>query len=131
MIGFYSSILYLISAVLFILSLHGLSHPETARRGNLYGMIGMAIAVITTLAIIPFNTVTYLVIFAGIALGGLIGAYIARSIDMTALPQLVAAFHSLVGLAATLVATAAFYILQLMGLVRLETYQEVLFLKWA
>ena len=109
MIGFYSSILYLISAVLFILSLHGLSHPETARRGNLFGMIGMAIAVITTLAIIPFNTVTYLVIFAGIALGGLIGAYIARSIDMTALPQLVAAFHSLVGLAATLVATAAFY----------------------
>ena len=108
MIGFYSSILYLISAVLFILSLHGLSHPETARRGNLFGMIGMAIAVITTLAIIPFNTVTYLVIFAGIALGGLIGAYIARSIDMTALPQLVAAFHSLVGLAATLVATAAF-----------------------
>ena len=109
MIGFYSSILYLISAVLFILSLNGLSHPETARRGNLFGMIGMGIAIFTTLAIIPFNTLTYLIIFAGIALGGLIGAYIARSIDMTALPQLVAAFHSLVGLAATLVATAAFY----------------------
>ena len=109
MIGFYSSILYLISAVLFILSLNGLSHPETARRGNLFGMIGMGIAILTTLAIIPFNSLTYLIIFAGIALGGLIGAYIARSIDMTALPQLVAAFHSLVGLAATLVATAAFY----------------------
>ena len=109
MIGFYSSILYLISAVLFILSLNGLSHPETARKGNLFGMIGMGIAIFTTLAIIPFNTLTYLIIFAGIALGGLIGAYIARSIDMTALPQLVAAFHSLVGLAATLVATAAFY----------------------
>ena len=109
MIGFYSSILYLISAVLFILSLNGLSHPETARRGNLFGMIGMGIAIFTTLAIIPFNSLTYLIIFAGIAIGGLIGAYIARSIDMTALPQLVAAFHSLVGLAATLVATAAFY----------------------
>ncbi len=109
MIGFYSSILYLISAVLFILSLNGLSHPETARRGNLFGMIGMGIAILTTLAIIPFSTSTYLIIFAGIAIGGLIGAYIARSIDMTALPQLVAAFHSLVGLAATLVATAAFY----------------------
>ena len=109
MIGFYSSILYLISAVLFILSLNGLSHPETARRGNLFGMIGMGIAIFTTLAIIPFNSLTYLIIFAGIAVGGLIGAYIARSIDMTALPQLVAAFHSLVGLAATLVATAAFY----------------------
>ena len=109
MIGFYSSILYLISAVLFILSLNGLSHPETARRGNLFGMIGMGIAIFTTLAIIPFSSLTYLIIFAGIAIGGLIGAYIARSIDMTALPQLVAAFHSLVGLAATLVATAAFY----------------------
>ncbi len=109
MIGFYSSILYLISAVLFILSLNGLSHPETARRGNLFGMIGMGIAILTTLAIIPFSTSVYLIIFAGIAIGGLIGAYIARSIDMTALPQLVAAFHSLVGLAATLVATAAFY----------------------
>ena len=79
MIGFYSSILYLISAVLFILSLNGLSHPETARRGNLFGMIGMGIAIFTTLAIIPFNSLTYLIIFAGIALGGLIGAYIARS----------------------------------------------------
>ena len=108
MIGFYSSILYLISAVLFILSLNGLSHPETARRGNLFGMIGMGIAIFTTLAIIPFNSLTYLIIFAGIALGGLIGAYIARSIDMTALPQLVAAFHSLVGLAAVFVAISAF-----------------------
>ena len=59
MIGFYSSILYLISAVLFILSLNGLSHPETARRGNLFGMIGMGIAIFTTLAIIPFNSLTY------------------------------------------------------------------------
>jgi len=109
MIGFYTSILYLISAVLFILSLNGLSHPETARRGNLFGMIGMGIAVITTLAIIHPSPLTYLIIFAGIAVGGVIGAFIARKIDMTALPQLVAAFHSLVGLAATLVATAAFY----------------------
>ena len=65
--NFYSSILYLISAVLFILSLNGLSHPETARRGNLFGMIGMGIAIFTTLAIIPFNSLTYLIIFAGIA----------------------------------------------------------------
>ena len=68
MIGFYSSILYLISAVLFILSLNGLSHPETARRGNLFGMIGMGIAILTTLAIIPFSISTYLIIFAGIAI---------------------------------------------------------------
>ena len=73
MIGFYSSVLYLISAVLFILSLNGLSHPETSRRGNLFGMIGMGIAVFTTLAIVSPNPITYLVIFLGIAIGGFIG----------------------------------------------------------
>ena len=102
-----TSLLYLISAVLFIMALRGLSHPETARRGNLYGMIGMTIAILTTLSLV--KAISFPIIFLGIIVGGSIGAFIARRIDMTALPQLVAAFHSLVGLAATFVATAAFY----------------------
>ena len=102
-----TSLLYLISAVLFIMALRGLSNPETARRGNLYGMIGMTIAILTTLSLV--KAISFPIIFLGIIVGGSIGAFIARRIDMTALPQLVAAFHSLVGLAATFVATAAFY----------------------
>ncbi|MEQ8603780.1 MAG: NAD(P)(+) transhydrogenase (Re/Si-specific) subunit beta [Marivibrio sp.] len=98
---------YLIAAVCFIMALRGLSHPESARMGNRYGMIGMAIAVITTIAM-P-NVVSYEWIILGIVIGGAVGAVIAQKIVMTALPQLVAAFHSLVGLAAVFVAAAAFY----------------------
>jgi len=101
---------YLVAGVLFILALRGLSSPETSRRGNLLGMIGMAIAIVTTLfAAPPANGLTWILIIGGIAVGGSIGAYIARRIAMTAMPQLVAAFHSLVGLAAVLVAAGALY----------------------
>lgn len=104
-----SSLLYLASGVFFILSLRGLSSPETSRQGNYFGMVGMAIAVGTTLFLIdPSNTDAFLIIAAGVAIGGVIGAVIARRIAMTDMPQLVAAFHSLVGLAAVLVAWAAF-----------------------
>ena len=101
------AILYLISALLFIFALRGLSHPESSRRGNVFGIIGMIIAIITTLM---FKSVlSYSEIGVAILIGGLIGAFIALKIEMTALPQLVAAFHSLVGLAAVFVAGAAFY----------------------
>ena len=101
------AILYLVSALLFIFALRGLSHPESSRRGNIFGIIGMIIAIITTLM---FKSVlSYYEIGAAILLGGLIGTIIALKIQMTALPQLVAAFHSLVGLAAVFVAAAAFY----------------------
>ena len=98
---------YLVAAVCFILALRGLSHPETARVGNRFGIVGMAIAILTTLAM-P-NVLSYEWIILGIVVGGAIGTFIARKIEMTALPQLVAAFHSLVGLAAVFVAAAAFY----------------------
>ena len=97
---------YLIAAICFIMALRGLSSPETARGGNLYGMIGMAIAILTTVAT-PQVSSYWLIVF-GILIGGTIGAVVARKIQMTALPQLVAAFHSLVGLAAVFVAAAAF-----------------------
>jgi len=105
----FASFLYLVSGVLFIMALRGLSHPTTSRQGNFYGMIGMAIAVITTLALTTPSWSGILLIIVGIAIGGSIGAYIARTIAMTAMPQLVAGFHSLVGLAAVLVAAAALY----------------------
>jgi H+-translocating NAD(P) transhydrogenase subunit beta len=101
-----SAFLYLVAAVCFIMALRGLSSPDTARSGNIYGMVGMAIAIGTTLAM-P-QVVSYWLIAIGIAGGAAIGAYVAWQIQMTALPQLVAAFHSLVGLAAVCVATAAF-----------------------
>ena len=97
---------YLVSAVCFILALRGLSSPETARTGNRLGMAGMALAIGTTL-LLP-QVQSYLYIVLGLAIGGVIGAVVARQIKMTALPQLVAAFHSLVGLAAVLVAVAAY-----------------------
>ena len=101
------AILYLISALLFIFALRGLSHPESSRKGNIFGIVGMIIAIITTLM---FKSVlSYAEIGAAILVGGLIGTFIALKIEMTALPQLVAAFHSLVGLAAVFVAGAAFY----------------------
>ncbi|WP_259780546.1 NAD(P)(+) transhydrogenase (Re/Si-specific) subunit beta [Aestuariispira ectoiniformans] len=103
----YAAFAYLIAAVCFIMSLRGLSSPDTARRGNIMGVIGMIIAVGTTLTM-P-NVLSYELIIAGILIGGAIGTVIALKIQMTALPQLVAAFHSLVGLAAVFVAGAAFY----------------------
>jgi NAD(P) transhydrogenase subunit beta len=93
---------YLIASVLFILALKGLSHPETARRGNLFGIIGMLIAVLTTLAL----TKSVALILAAIVVGGAIGALVARRVQMTQMPELVAAMHSLVGLAAVLIAFA-------------------------
>lgn len=104
-----STLAYLVASVLFILALRGLSHPETSRQGNLYGMIGMAIAIVATLFRPGVDIGGVALIIAGLAIGGSIGAYIANKIEMTALPQLVAAFHSLVGMAAVFVAAAAFY----------------------
>lgn len=98
--------LYLIASVCFIMSLQGLSSAKTAKRGNLLGIIGMAIAIGTTLLGSSINS--YGFIIGGIVVGGAIGTFIARTIQMTALPQLVAAFHSLVGLAAVFVAYAAY-----------------------
>ncbi|MCH8137817.1 MAG: NAD(P)(+) transhydrogenase (Re/Si-specific) subunit beta, partial [Proteobacteria bacterium] len=98
---------YLAASVCFILALKGLASPETARAGNLSGVIGMVIAIGTTL-LLP-DVLSYGTIFAGVVIGGAIGTFIALRIQMTALPQLVAAFHSLVGMAAVLVAAAALY----------------------
>jgi NAD(P) transhydrogenase subunit beta len=105
------AILYLISGILFILTLRGLSHPETSRQGNMYGMVGMTLAILTTLAVLPglSDWLTWVLIIAGIGIGGGIGAKVARDIPMTSMPELVAAFHSLVGLAAVFVAAAALY----------------------
>jgi NAD(P) transhydrogenase subunit beta len=105
-----AALFYLVSAVLFIMALRGLSSPVSSRQGNLFGMIGMAIAVLTTLALAkPASFAAWLLIILGLGIGGGIGAAIARRVPMTAMPQLVAAFHSLVGLAAVLVAAAALY----------------------
>jgi NAD(P) transhydrogenase subunit beta len=102
------ALLYLLAGVLFILALRGLSSPESSRQGNSYGMLGMAIAIATTLGVArPEDPLSWGLIVAGLALGGGIGAVTARRIPMTAMPQLVAAFHSLVGLAAVFVAAAA------------------------
>jgi H+-translocating NAD(P) transhydrogenase subunit beta len=102
-----SAPLYLIAGICFIMALRGLSSPETSRSGNTFGIAGMTIAILTTLA--SPHVQSYWAIIGGLIIGGVIGAYIARTIQMTALPQLVAAFHSLVGLAAVCVAAAAFY----------------------
>ena len=105
-----AALLYLIAGVLFILALRGLSSPVTSRRGNLFGMLGMAIAVGTTLAAHPpVGLGAWILVGLGIALGGGAGGVIARRVPMTAMPQLVAAFHSLVGMAAVLVAAGALY----------------------
>ncbi|TGV22563.1 NAD(P)(+) transhydrogenase (Re/Si-specific) subunit beta [Mesorhizobium sp. M4B.F.Ca.ET.143.01.1.1] len=105
----FASFLYLVSGILFILALRGLSHPTTSRQGNLYGMIGMGIAIATTLALAIPSAGGFGLIVLGLAIGGGVGAVTARRIAMTSMPQLVAAFHSLVGLAAVMVAAAAIY----------------------
>jgi NAD(P) transhydrogenase subunit beta len=106
-----AAILYLVSGVLFILALRGLSSPTTSQAGNRNGMIGMAIAVATTLALLgpKLDPLTVGLILGGVVIGGGIGAIIARRVAMTSMPQLVAAFHSLVGMAACLVAVAAIH----------------------
>ncbi len=108
-----AAILYLVSGVLFILALRGLSSPTTSQAGNRNGMIGMTIAVLTTLVTLwgqgKLDSLTVGLILAGVAIGGGVGAMIARKVAMTSMPQLVAAFHSLVGMAACLVAVAAIH----------------------
>ncbi|HWU72594.1 MAG TPA: NAD(P)(+) transhydrogenase (Re/Si-specific) subunit beta, partial [Sphingomonas sp.] len=124
----WASLAYLVAGVCFILALRGLSSPTSSQRGNRFGMIGMTIAVVTTLVthvpghggsfgsvaddtasfVFHLDTVTLIEILAAIGIGAAIGIVTARRIAMTAMPQLVAAFHSLVGLAAVLVAGAAF-----------------------
>ncbi|WP_429813171.1 NAD(P)(+) transhydrogenase (Re/Si-specific) subunit beta [Ensifer sp. B1-9] len=105
----FAAFLYLVSGVLFIMALRGLSHPTTSRKGNTYGMIGMGIAIVTTLLLAKPSFGGLMLIVLGLAIGGGVGAVIARRIAMTSMPQLVAAFHSLVGLAAVMVAAAAMY----------------------
>ena len=102
-----SGFFYLAASVLFIMALRGLSSPESSRKGNMFGVAGMIIAIVTTLTdpgVVSFST-----ILLGMLIGGAIGTFVALRIQMTALPQLVAAFHSLVGLAAVFVAAAAFF----------------------
>ncbi len=105
-----AAVLYLVAGVLFILALRGLSNPASSRRGNLFGMVGMAIAIVTTLAAHPpVGLGAWALVVLGMGLGGGIGAVIARRVPMTSMPELVAAFHSLVGMAAVLVAAGALY----------------------
>jgi len=105
-----AALLYLIAGALFIMALRGLSSPETSRRGNALGMTGMAIAIATTLAAHPpASAAAWGLVVLGMAVGGGIGAVIARRVPMTSMPELVAAFHSLVGMAAVLVAAGALY----------------------
>jgi NAD(P) transhydrogenase subunit beta len=105
-----AGLLYLVAGVLFILALRGLSSPETSRQGNLFGMAGMAIAIATTLAAQPpASFFAWALVVVGLAIGGGVGAVIARRVPMTSMPELVAAFHSLVGMAAVLVAAGALY----------------------
>ena len=103
------ALLYITAGILFILALRGLSSPETSRQGNRFGMIGMAIAILTTFFVMEkWSIATLFFTFAAVGIGGGAGAFIARRVQMTQMPQLVAAFHSLVGLAAVFIAWAAF-----------------------
>ena len=111
------ALLYLVSGVLFIMALRGLSSPETSRRGNMLGIAGMTIAMLTTLGSHPPVGITsWALVIGGLVLGGGIGAVIARRVPMTSMPELVAAFHSLVGLAAVLVAAGAYYAPEAFGI---------------
>ncbi len=103
----FAQLIYIVASVFFILALRGLSHPESARKGLLFGIVGMALAIVTTMFLPQVSN--WSLIILGVALGGSIGTFIAKKIEMTSLPQLMAAFHSLVGLAAVCVAGAAFY----------------------
>ena len=105
----FAASLYLISGVFFILALRGLSSPETARRGNFFGILGMALAIIVTFLFVDILFTSLIFIICALAVGGFVGTVIAYRISMTAMPQLIAGFHSLVGIAAVLVALSAFY----------------------
>jgi H+-translocating NAD(P) transhydrogenase subunit beta len=112
-----AALCYLIAGALFIMALRGLSNPETSRRGNLFGMLGMTIAVVTTLAAHPpADAMAWILVVAGMAIGGGAGAVIARRVPMTSMPELVAAFHSLFGMAAVLVAAGALYAPEAFGI---------------
>jgi NAD(P) transhydrogenase subunit beta len=112
-----AAVLYLVSGVLFILALRGLSSPASARQGNTFGMVGMGIAIVTTLLVAGVSDlVSWMLIIGGLAIGGGIGAVLARRVKMTDMPQLVAAFHSLVGLAAVFAAAAALYAPEAFGI---------------
>ena len=102
-----SAIFYLISGVLFILALRGLSSPETSRQGNFFGIIGMVIAITVTFLSVGNFSINFIYVIIFMLIGGAIGAFIAFKIPMTAMPELVAGFHSLVGLAAVFVAISA------------------------
>ena len=115
-----AALLYTVSAILFILALRGLSSPETSRRGNIYGMTGIAIAIVTTLLVSSMGATAMMITAGALVIGGGLGAVIARKIPMTDMPQLVAAFHSLVGLAAVLVAVAAFFSPESFGILTAE-----------
>ena len=104
-----SSILYLLTGVLFILALRGLSSPETSRKGNFFGIAGMILAIVVTFLSVEIFSNNLFFFIVALTLGGIIGSLIAYKIPMTAMPQLVAGFHSLVGLAAVLVAVSAYY----------------------
>ena len=101
--------LYLVSGVLFILALRRLSSPESSRQGNLFGILGMIVAIVVTFFSVNILFTSFVFILCALVIGGSIGTIIAYRISMTAMPQLVAGFHSLVGLAAVLVALSAFY----------------------
>ncbi len=125
-----TAVFYLVAAILFILALRGLSHPTTSRAGNRFGMIGMAIAILATLAHAGMAGIGYGLIFLGLVIGGSVGVFVALRIQMTALPQLVAAFHSLVGLAAVFVAASALNAPQAFGIgtpghIRVESLIEM------
>ena len=128
----FAALLYLVSGVLFILSLRGLSHPSSSRQGNLFGMSGMGIAVVTTLLYrMPSGFSAWLLVLVGIAIGGGFGAWRARTVQMTAMPQLVAFFHALVGLAAVLVAAGALYAPQAFGIGTAKTIHAASLLEMA
>ena len=105
----FAAFFYLVAGVLFVLALRGLSSPASSREGNRFGMIGMGIAVLTTVLYAPPSGLGWLLVLLGIAIGGSFGAWRARTVQMTAMPQLVASFHALVGLAAVFAASGALY----------------------
>jgi NAD(P) transhydrogenase subunit beta len=117
-----SSILFLITGVLFILALRGLSSPETSRTGNLFGITGMILAIVVSILSVNIFLSNLIYFIIALSIGGIIGGIIAFKIPMTAMPQLVAGFHSLVGLAAVLVAVSAYYSPESFGL---GTFQNI------
>lgn len=128
-----AALLYLVAGVLFILALRGLSSPSSSRQGNLLGMVGMGIAIGTTLIAHTDDAgwLTWILIILGIGIGGVGGAFIAKRVAMTQMPQLVAAFHSLVGLAAVFVAAGALYSPEAFGIGRVGSIREESLLEMA